>query len=172
MANNTTSPRSALRSLFTRIVIAFAAREADTGVDQPITVYAAVWAHGLPRSRLCPRCRHHDHGRLRHLLRDPRRRQFRQLPEHGALPPRVLWASTRTKHPALPNTYHVGRPAAPGTVDTVCEKTLLAHAHHRVTCDLMEPDHTEAGRRIQRGMGGPTRLDPSETHPTELSTGD
>ncbi len=35
---------------------------------------------------------------------------------------------------------------APGTVDTVPEKTLLAYADHGVTCELMQPDHVVARR--------------------------
>jgi transaldolase len=75
--------------------------------------------------------------------------RFGRLRDGGALPQRVLWASTGTKNPILPDTYYLGRLAAPGTVDTVPEKTLLAYADHGVTCDLMEPDHTEALRCIE-----------------------
>ena len=64
----------------------------------------------------------------------------------GAAPQKVLWPSTGTKNPALPDTYYLGRLAAAGTVDTVPEKTLLAYADHGVTCDLMQPDHDEARR--------------------------
>lgn len=75
--------------------------------------------------------------------------RFERLQEHGALPQKVLWASTGTKNPALPDTYYLGRLAAPGTVDTVPEQTLLAYADHGVTCDLMRPDHDEARRCIE-----------------------
>jgi transaldolase len=72
--------------------------------------------------------------------------RFERLREKGAAPQNVLWASTGTKNPALPDTYYLGRLAALGTVDTVPEKTLLAYADHGVTCDLMQPDHDEARR--------------------------
>ncbi len=75
--------------------------------------------------------------------------RFGRLRDGGALPQRVLWASTGTKNPTLPDTYYLGRLAAPGTVDTVPEKTLLAYADHGVTCDLMKPDHAEALRCIE-----------------------
>jgi transaldolase len=58
----------------------------------------------------------------------------------GALPQKVLWASTGTKNPALPDTYYLGRLAAPGTVDTIPEATMLAFADHGAVCDLLEPD--------------------------------
>jgi len=79
------------------------------------------------------------------FLAEPR---FQRLSEKGAFAQRVLWASTGTKNPALPDTYYLGRLAAPGTVNTVPEKTLLAYADHGVTCDLMQPDHDEARRCI------------------------
>ena len=74
--------------------------------------------------------------------------RFDRLRSEGALPQRVLWASTGTKNPALPDTYYLGRLAAPDTVNTVPEPTLLAYADHGVTCDLMQPDHDESHRCI------------------------
>jgi len=56
--------------------------------------------------------------------------RWRSLESAGALPQRLLWASTSTKDPALPDDYYVGALAAPGTVDTVPEATLLAFADH------------------------------------------
>lgn len=75
--------------------------------------------------------------------------RFERLAQAGALPQRVLWASTGTKNPDLPDSFYLGRLAAPGTVNTVPEKTLLAYADHGVTCDLLTPDHDEARRCIQ-----------------------
>lgn len=63
----------------------------------------------------------------------------------GALPQKVLWASTGTKNPDLPDTYYLGRLAAPGTVDTIPEATLLAFADHGAVCDLLQPDIARAG---------------------------
>jgi transaldolase len=77
----------------------------------------------------------------RDTLATPR---FTRLRDAGAFAQRVLWASTGTKNPALPDTYYLGRLVARGTVDTVPEQTLLAYADHGVTCDLMEPDHAQA----------------------------
>jgi transaldolase len=59
----------------------------------------------------------------RQLLDSPR---WRTLADAGALPQRLLWASTGTKDPALPADYYVSALAAPGTIDTIPEKTLLA----------------------------------------------
>lgn len=86
------------------------------------------------------------YARYRDVLDGPR---FERLARAGARPQRVLWASTGTKNPDLPDTFYLGRLAAPGTVNTVPEQTLLAYADHGVTCDLLAPDHEEARRCIQ-----------------------
>ena len=68
------------------------------------------------------------------LLSDKR---WQALAEAGARPQRLLWASTSTKNPDLPDTYHVGRLAVPSTIDTVPEKTLLAFADHGTLDDRL-----------------------------------
>lgn len=70
--------------------------------------------------------------------------RWRQLADAGALPQKVLWASTSTKDPGLPDTYYLGRLAAPATVNTVPEPTLLAFAEHGAVCDLLQPDEAAA----------------------------
>ena len=56
--------------------------------------------------------------------------RWRSLETAGALPQRLLWASTGTKDPAAPDTLYVEALAATGTIDTIPEKTLLAFADH------------------------------------------
>jgi transaldolase len=48
----------------------------------------------------------------------------------GALPQRLLWASTGTKDPKAPDTLYVKNLAAPFTVSTIPETTLKAFADH------------------------------------------
>jgi transaldolase len=48
----------------------------------------------------------------------------------GAHPQRLLWASTGAKDPAAPDTLYVEALAAPDTVNTMPDKTLLAFADH------------------------------------------
>ena len=79
------------------------------------------------------------------LLSDKR---WQALAEAGARPQRVLWASTSTKDPDLPDTYYLGRLAAPGTIDTIPEKTLLAFADHGGLDQHLEPDYAAAERAI------------------------
>ena len=63
----------------------------------------------------------------RELLDSPR---WRGLRAAGALPQRLLWASTGTKDPAAPDTLYAEALAAPDTINTLPEKTLLALADH------------------------------------------
>jgi transaldolase len=56
--------------------------------------------------------------------------RFQRLANFGALPQRLLWASTGTKDPALSDHLYVRGLAAPHTVNTMPEATLLAFADH------------------------------------------
>ena len=72
--------------------------------------------------------------------------RWKALAEAGARPQRLLWASTSAKDPAFPDTYYLGKLAAPGTINTVPEKTLLAFADHGGPAELMRPDYAAAER--------------------------
>jgi len=48
----------------------------------------------------------------------------------GAIPQRLLWASTGTKDPKAPDTLYIESLASPLTVDTMPEATLKAFADH------------------------------------------
>jgi transaldolase len=56
--------------------------------------------------------------------------RWQRLAAAGARPQRLLWASTGSKDPAAPDTLYVQALAAPGTINTLPEKTLLAFADH------------------------------------------
>ncbi|HSH42972.1 MAG TPA: transaldolase [Arenicellales bacterium] len=53
-----------------------------------------------------------------------------ELANAGARPQRLLWASTGTKDPAAADTLYIEALAAPDTINTLPEKTLLAFAEH------------------------------------------
>ena len=74
--------------------------------------------------------------------------RWQKLAAGGAIPQRPLWASTSTKDPNLPDTYYLGRLAAPGSVDTVPEPTLLAFADHGSVAELLKPDFAHASKTI------------------------
>ncbi|SMF03490.1 transaldolase [Tistlia consotensis] len=66
--------------------------------------------------------------------------RFQRAANAGARAQRLLWASTGTKNPAAPDTLYVTALAAPFTVDTLPESTLLAFADHGTRGALMPPD--------------------------------
>ncbi|MBA2238008.1 MAG: transaldolase [Lysobacter sp.] len=61
----------------------------------------------------------------RDLLASPR---WLKLANAGGQPQRLLWASTGSKDPDAPKSLYVEALAAPDTIDTIPEKTLLAFA--------------------------------------------
>ncbi|SES87727.1 transaldolase [Geodermatophilus poikilotrophus] len=56
--------------------------------------------------------------------------RWKALEAKGARPQRPLWASTGVKDPAYPDTLYVSELIAPGTVNTMPEKTMKAYADH------------------------------------------
>jgi transaldolase len=66
--------------------------------------------------------------------------RWQRLAAAGARPQRLLWASTGTKDPAAPDTLYVQALAAPGTINTLPEKTLLAFADHGRVERALPPD--------------------------------
>jgi transaldolase len=56
--------------------------------------------------------------------------RWQRLAAAGARAQRLLWASTGTKDPVAPDTLYVQALAAPGTINTLPEKTLLAFDDH------------------------------------------
>ncbi|MBC7499238.1 MAG: transaldolase [Herminiimonas sp.] len=56
--------------------------------------------------------------------------RWHKLMDAGAREQRLLWASTGTKDPAASDTLYLQALAAPDTINTIPEKTLLAFADH------------------------------------------
>jgi transaldolase len=56
--------------------------------------------------------------------------RWQRLANFGARPQRLLFASTGTKDPKASDVLYVGALAAPNTIDTIPEKTLLAFGDH------------------------------------------
>jgi transaldolase len=81
------------------------------------------------------------------LLDSPR---WRKLAAAGAQPQRLLWASTGTKDPAAPDCLYVEALAAPDTIDTMPDKTLLAFADHGVLRGPMARDGAAAEEMLAR----------------------
>lgn len=66
--------------------------------------------------------------------------RFQRLASEGARPQRLLYASTSTKDPNLPDTTYVTALAAPNTIDTIPESTLLAFGDHGKVAGLLPAD--------------------------------
>jgi transaldolase len=67
-------------------------------------------------------------------------RRWRRLAAAGARTQRVLWASTGTKDPAAPDTLYVEALAAPETINTIPDRTLLAFADHGQVSGVLPAD--------------------------------
>jgi transaldolase len=81
----------------------------------------------------------------RELLASPR---WRHLAEAGARPQRLLWGSTGTKDPAASDVMYLEALAAPNTINTIPEKTLLAFADHGVVSGSMPADGGDADKTL------------------------
>ncbi len=77
----------------------------------------------------------------RDLLVSPR---WEKALSAGAQPQRLLWASTGTKDPAASDVLYVKALAAPDTINTIPEKTLLAFADHGEVGGVLPVDGGDA----------------------------
>ena len=76
--------------------------------------------------------------------------RWQKLAKAGALPQRVLWASTGTKDPNASDTLYVEALAAAETIDTIPEKTLRAFADHGEVRGVMAADGSDAEETLAR----------------------
>ncbi len=74
--------------------------------------------------------------------------RWKRLEEAGARPQRLLWASTGTKDPNASDTLYLEALAAPDTINTIPDRTLLAFADHGSIGDLMPADGGDAEETI------------------------
>ncbi len=66
--------------------------------------------------------------------------RWQRLSNEGARPQRMLWASTGTKDPEASDVLYVEALAAPLTINTMPDKTLLAFADHGEVGEHLSPD--------------------------------
>jgi transaldolase len=76
--------------------------------------------------------------------------RWQSLANEGARPQRLLWASTGTKDPEASDVLYIGGLAAPFTVNTMPEKTLLAFAEHGRLSDPLPADGGDADEVLAR----------------------
>jgi transaldolase len=77
-------------------------------------------------------------------------KRWRDLAAAGAKPQRMLWASTGVKDPKAAPDLYVSAFAAPDTIDTMPEKTLLAFAEKGTVKSPMPKDGGDAEAVLQR----------------------
>ena len=81
------------------------------------------------------------------LLASPR---WQKLARAGAQPQRLLWASTGTKDPKASDVLYIEALAAPSTINTMPEETLLAFADHGKVNDVLPVDGGDAEEILVR----------------------
>ena len=77
-------------------------------------------------------------------------KRWRDLEAAGARKQRMLWASTGTKDPKAAAGLYVEALAAPDTIDTMPEKTLLAFAANGTVKSVMAKDGGDAEQVLAR----------------------
>lgn len=92
----------------------------------------------------------------RELLDLPR---MQRLETEGARPQRLLWASTGTKDPDASDVLYERALAAPYTINTMPEKTLLAYGDHGELDGLMPADGGDGETVLRRFVDEGVDLD-------------
>ena len=120
----------------------------DPKVDSAASLFVSRWdvavkdkvPHEL-RNRLGIAIAKRTYKAYRELLASPR---WRALEGAGARVQRLLWASTGTKDPEAPDTLYIEALAAPDTINTIPDKTLLAFADHGQVSGALPVDGGDA----------------------------
>jgi transaldolase len=85
--------------------------------------------------------------------------RWERLANEGALPQRLLWASTGTKDPHASDVLYVRSLAAPLTVNTMPEKTLLAFGDHGEVGELLSRNGADGEATIERFVAAGVDID-------------
>jgi len=116
----------------------------DPNVSSVASIFVSRWDVAVQdvvppalRNRLGIAVAQRAYREYRRLLASSR---WRALAASGARPQRMLWASTGTKDPKAADTMYVEALAAPDTINTMPDKTLLAFADHGVVKNVMPED--------------------------------
>ncbi|MBB3674598.1 transaldolase [Modestobacter versicolor] len=75
--------------------------------------------------------------------------RWKALEAKGAKPQRPLWASTGVKNPDYSDTLYLSELIAPGTVNTMPEKTMLAYADHGQPGTPVQSAYADAEKVMQ-----------------------
>ena len=106
----------------------------DPAVPSVASIFVSRWDVAVAdqvsqdlRNRLGIAVAKQSYGAYRELLDSER---WQRLANEGVRPQRLLFASTGTKDPEAPDTLYIKALAAPFTVNTMPDSTLLAFADH------------------------------------------
>lgn len=120
----------------------------DPKVDSVASLFVSRWDVAVKdkvspdlRNRLGIAVAKRTYKAYRDLLASPR---WRKLAGAGAKPQRLLWASTGTKDPEAPDTLYIEALAAPDTINTMPDQTLLAFADHGQASGVLPTDGGDA----------------------------
>ncbi len=107
-------------------VASFFVSRIDTLIDQRLTAQPSEGALALrgQAAIACARLAYREFERMQ------REAAWLQLAARGALPQRLLWASTSTKDPSTSDIRYVEALIGPQTVNTLTQDTLAAYRHH------------------------------------------
>lgn len=126
----------------------------DARVASVASVFVSRWDRAVSEKVLAPLQNQlgiaiaaRTYRAYRELLASPR---WRRLADAGAQPQRLLWGSTGTKDPKVSPTLYVDALAAPGTINTMPEKTLRAFAEHGELRGVMADDGGDAEMVLQQ----------------------
>ncbi|MEZ5187830.1 MAG: transaldolase [Microbacterium sp.] len=125
-------------------VASFFVSRVDTEVDGRLSAYRSEEAESLKgKAGLA-------NARLAYQLFEKRfaTPRAQELVAAGGNVQRPLWASTGVKDPALPDTLYVTELVAPGTVNTMPEKTLEATFDHGVVTGDTITDHYDDAQLV------------------------
>lgn len=85
--------------------------------------------------------------------------RWRALEQAGAMPQRLLWASTSTKNPDYPDTLYVDELIGPDTVNTIPAATYAAFNDHGTVQETLTKGADEAERVLSELSESGVRLD-------------
>jgi transaldolase len=134
-------------------------RRLDAGLDPAVASVASVfvsrWDTAPEATEVAPELRNtlgiamarRTYAAYRAVLGSDR---FGRLANDGALPQRLLWASTGTKDRSASDVLYVRPLAAPLTINTMPEPTLLAFGEHGEVGELSSSKSSDGAEVIRR----------------------
>ncbi len=124
-------------------VASFFVSRVDTAVDKELEAIGNSELAGkiaVANSKLA-------YAEYQSIIQQPR---WQELANKGARVQRVLWASTSTKNPALPDNLYVDELIGPDTVNTLPPATLESFMDHGRVAETLTRDLAEAQRQVAK----------------------